>query len=119
MRTSWVARLALAAGVCLGFAGSASAQLKKATPEQIDKDVKALKAGGNARTFALRRLDKYDGPLADKQAEVAALLMKLVKDDKSYDAMRPLAVWATDDELKQIKEYLGSGAISKATVYVY
>jgi hypothetical protein len=45
--------------------------------------------------------------------------MKLVKDDKSYDAMRALSVWATDAELKEIKEYLGSGAISKAAVFVY
>jgi len=112
-------RSTLVVGVWLALVGGVSAQLKKATPELIDKDIKDLKAGGNARTFAFHRLDKYEAPLPEKQAEVAELLMKLVKADKSYDAMVALSVWATEAELKEIPEYLGSGDISKAAVYVY
>src|SRR5437868_6896295 len=107
MRTCLSARLALAVAVCLGLAGAAFAQLEKATPEKIDKDIKDMKAGGNARAFAMQRLDKYEAPLADKQAEVADLLIKMVRAEKSYDAMRALAVWATDAELKEVKDYLG------------
>ncbi len=105
--------------ISVGTVNNAYAQLVKATPEQIDKDIKALIAGGNGRSFALKRLDKYEAPLEEKQAEVAGLLMKLVKDDKSYDAMRALSVWATETELKEIKDYLSGGAITKAAVFVY
>src|SRR5438874_2439953 len=99
MRLHSLVSLLVAVGVALGVATPASAQLVKPTPELIEKDVKALVAGGNGRTFALRRLDKYDGPLPERQEEVAALLLKLVKEDKSYDAMRALSVWATEAEL--------------------
>jgi hypothetical protein len=110
----------LAVGVLACGGGPAAAQLKKATPEQIDKDVKAVVAGGNARTFALKRLGGYEAPLEEKQAAVAELLMKLVKDSKDYNACRSLAVWATEAELKALVEYLdGSGDIVKAAVYVY
>jgi HEAT repeat protein len=109
-------------GACGGVlfrVGRPRAQLVKATPELIDKDVKAVKAGGNARTFAVKRLGNYEAPLAERQAEVAELLMKLVNDSKSYNAIRSLSVWAREEELKALKELLGTGATSKAVVFVY
>ncbi|QJW98735.1 hypothetical protein [Frigoriglobus tundricola] len=112
-------RILVAVGALACAAGNAGAQLKKPTPEQIDKDIKAVVAGGNGRTFALKRLGEYEAPLEDKQKEVAELLMKLVKDSKDYNACRSLAVWATDTELKALIEFLDTGDISKAAVYVY
>lgn len=117
MSTRLTSRLILVIGLAIAVTSSANAQLIKPTPEQIDKDIKALIDGGNARTFALRRLDKYSGPLEDKQEEVATLLLKLVKIDKNNDAIRALSVWAREPELKALRDYMTSNP--KAVAFVY
>jgi hypothetical protein len=100
--------------------GQALAQ-KKATPESVAADIKGVTSGGNSRYFAVNRLKDYEAPLPEKQAEVAALLMKIVKDkgDRAFDCMLALGVWATDTELKEVKEYLGDSKFAKAAAIVY
>src|SRR5262245_33080724 len=109
MRAPWFVNLLFIVTVSLCLASPATAQ-KKATLEDILIDIKAVTAGGNARNFAIKRLMKYDGPLPEKQAEVGALLLKIVNEnqDRAYDAMLALSVWATETELKGIKEYVGN-----------
>jgi hypothetical protein len=106
-------------GVNLCLASPVSAQ-KKPTLEGVTKDINAVIAGSNARYYAVKRLAEYDGPLPEKQAEVAALLLKTVKEnqDRAYDCMLALGVWATEAELKEVREYLGNSRFAKAAANV-
>lgn len=110
--------LLLGVGFYCAFAGKAAGQEKKPNLAQLEKDITAAQSANPAmRTLAIRRLANYPAPVAEKHAEVAALLMKRVKDGKDYDAMRALAIWATPTEAKVIPDFLANDNLTKAAIY--
>src|SRR4051812_36010750 len=61
-------------------AGKADPQV--AAADQLDKDIRQINHGSDpGRTFALRRLSKYEAPVPERQAEVSRELWKSIEKD--------------------------------------
>jgi hypothetical protein len=92
---------------------------KVSSADQLDKDIQQINHGDDpGRTFALRRLAKYETPVPERQAEVSRELWKSIeKDGQGYNEMRLLAIWGMPAELEKIHKYLGRGAMTKAVIY--